>query len=239
LKFIRRIVAISGYVKRRWPKIPGTNAQEVVVIYNGVNLNRFTPSTKTNEMKKRFEIPSENKVITIVAHLIPEKGVDYFLEAAKLLLASEKALTFLVVGKGILQEKLLDLTNRLGINKNVRFLGLRDDTDEILRETDVFVCPSVWNEAFGCVIAEAMGCGMPVIASRMGGIPELVEDGVTGILIPPARAEEMAKAISTLLQNNELALSMGRAGRKRAEEYFDIKMCVDKSIALYEECLAT
>lgn len=240
LMFTKRIVAISKHVKSRLAKMPGTNSHEITVIYNGVNLNRFIPSTKTNdERKNRFEVPPENKVIIAVAHLIPEKGVDYFLEAAKLLLASEKNLTFLVVGKGNHQEKLIDLTNRLGINGNVRFLGLRDDTDEILREADIFVCPSVWNEAFGCVIAEAMGCGKPVIASKVGGIPELVEDGVTGILIPHARPEELAKAINTLLQNNEVALKMGQAGRKRAEEYFDLKMIVDKTIALYEECLTT
>ncbi len=238
LTFVKRIVAVSKFVKRKWDKIPGTNPQKVVLIYNGVNLNRFALSTKTNEGRKRFEIPSDNKVITTIAHLIPEKGVDYFLEAAKILLASEKALTFLVVGEGSHIKKLLDLTNRLEIYKNARFLGLRDDTDEILKETDIFVCPSVWNEAFGLVIAEAMGCGKPVVASSVGGIPELVEDGITGILIPPARPKDLAKAITTLLQNDELVLRMGQAGRKRAEKYFDIKMWVDKTIALYEGCLA-
>lgn len=239
LTFVKRVVAVSKFVERRHARIPGTNPRKVVLIYNGVNLNRFVPSTKTNEGRKQFEIPSENKVITTIAHLIPEKGVDYFLEAAKILLASEKTLTFLVVGEGRHLRKLLDLTNRLEVNENVRFLGLRNDTDEILRETDIFVCPSVWDEAFGLVIAEAMGCGKPVIASNVGGIPELIEDGITGILIPPARPKDLAKAIITLLQNNELALGMGQAGRKRAEEYFDVKRWVDKTIALYEDCLAT
>ena len=238
-KFVKRVVAVSKFVERRCAKIPGTNPQKVVLIYNGVNLNRFAPSTTTNGMKKRFEIPSNNKVITTIAHLIPEKGVDYFLEAAKILLASEKALIFLVVGEGSHIKKLLDLTNRLEINEHVRFLGIRNDTDEILKVTDIFVCPSVWNEAFGLVIAEAMGCGKPVVASSVGGIPELIEDSITGILIPPARPKDLAEAILTLLQNNELALGMGQAGRKRTEEYFDLRMWVDKTIALYEECLAT
>ena len=239
LTFVKRIVAVSKFVKRKWDEILVADSQKVVTIYNGVNLNRFALSTKTNEGRKRFEIPSDNKVITTIAHLIPEKGVDYFLEAAKILLASEKALTFLVVGEGSHIKKLLDLTNRLEINEHVRFLGIRNDTDEILKGTDIFMCPSVWNEAFGLVIAEAMGCGKPVVASKVGGIPELIEDGVTGILIPPARPKDLAKAIITLLQNSELALRMGQAGRKRAEEYFDLRMWVDKTIALYKECLAT
>lgn len=238
-RFTKRIVAVSKFVKRKWDEILVADSQKVVTIYNGVNLNRFALSTKTNEGRKRFEIPSDNKVITTIAHLIPEKGVDYFLEAAKILLATEKALTFLVVGEGSHIKKLLDLTNRLEINEHVRFLGIRNDTDEILKGTDIFVCPSVWNEAFGLVIAEAMGCGKPVVASSVGGIPELIEDGITGILIPPERPKDLAKAIITLLQNSELALRMGQAGRKRAEEYFDLRMWVDKTIALYEECLAT
>ena len=107
-----------------------------------------------------------------------------------------------------------------------RFLGLRTDLNSVLRDADIFVHPAVWQEAFGLVIAEAMATGCPVVASQIGAVPELVVDGVTGLLVPPGDSDAIAGALERLAMDPELRNRLGEAARKRAERMFDLESCV-------------
>jgi len=234
LFIIKRVVAVSNFVKKRLVK-SGINRDKVKTIYNGIDLNRYNHSGRVAKGRLRDElnIPQDTLIISTIANLIPEKGIDCLLEAAKQVLLKSKNTLFLIVGAGKEMSFLKKLSQDLGITDHVIFLGFRDDMESILSSTDIFVCPSIWKEAFGLVIAEAMGCAKPVIASKVGGIPELVEDGITGILVPPGDSEKLAVAINQLIQNKDLRIILGKAGRKRAEKYFHLEGMVQRTINLY------
>ena len=125
------------------------------------------------------------------------------------------------------------------IREYVTFTGFvqKDLLDSILLETDIFTLCTNFGEAFSLVPLEAMAMAKPVVATRVGGTPEAIEDGVTGLLIPPKNPDALTKVIIKLLKNKELARKMGEAGRKRAEEHFDINTMVNKTIQVYENCM--
>ncbi|PIU68061.1 MAG: glycosyltransferase family 1 protein, partial [Armatimonadetes bacterium CG07_land_8_20_14_0_80_40_9] len=129
---------------------------------------------------------------------------------------------FLIVGDGPLREELKEQSKDLGIEDEVTFTGSRQDIPEIMAALDIFVLTSI-KEHFGRVVIEAMACGKPVIATNSGAVPEIVEDKVTGILVPPEDSEKLAEAIIELLEDKEKAKEMGIAGRKRVEELFSIE----------------
>ena len=159
------------------------------------------------------------------------------MDAARTLLQRRKNILFVIAGQGSQATLLKKRAQEWGISSNIYFLGLREDVEVILGVSDVFVAPSIWDEAFGLVIAEAMACELPVVASRVGGIPELVTDSETGILISPNNSNELAKAIDSLLANEEMRMKMGMLGRKRILERFSIKKMVSETIMLYRNQL--
>jgi len=157
-----------------------------------------------------------------VGWLIPIKGVTYLVSAmAKVVEKYPKSL-FVLVGKGDdkgeEEIKLKEQVERAGLADKVRFLGWRPDVDEIMGCFDIFVLPSL-NEGMGRVLVEAMAAGLPIVASRVGGIPDLIKDGKNGLLVPPADAPALEKAISDLLADNENRNRMGKAGKNICRPY--------------------
>jgi glycosyltransferase involved in cell wall biosynthesis len=142
---------------------------------------------------------------------------------------------FLIVGGGERRDHLLDQVRRLGLDSAVRLLGPRVDVEQLLAASDLFVCPSVWDEALGFVNLEAMAAGLPVVATRMGGIPEAVRDGETGLLVPPRDAAALAAAVKSLLDDPGRREAMGRAGRRWVEQAFSIERTIDITMDLYCE----
>lgn len=140
-----------------------------------------------------------------------------------------------VAGDGPREEELKELAGELGVRERVEFLGLRNDVHDLLHETDVFVHPATWEEAFGYTVMEAMASGCPVIASEVGGIPELIVDGSSGMLCPPGDDREIARQIRRLARNPELRSDLGRAARRRAEDGFTLEECAGSTI---ESCEA-
>ena len=127
------------------------------------------------------------------------------------------------------------LASELGVAERTRFLGLRSDLSAVLQDADIFVHPAVWQEAFGLAIAEAMATGCPVVGSNVGAVPELVVDGVTGLLVPPGDSHAIAGALEQLAMDPELRNRLGQAARTRAEQIFDLEKCVEQHL---EWCLS-
>jgi glycosyltransferase involved in cell wall biosynthesis len=206
----------------------------VRTVYNGVDLERFSPAPTKESYREKLEIRDERvKVATYVGQLISEKGLDTLLEAATAICGRREDVLFLIAGDGIMKERLIRSTRERGLDSKIRYLGQRSDTDDIYRASDVCICPSVWNEAFGLVLAEAMACGVPCVASRVGGIPEVVEDGKSGLLVPPGDPTALASAIEALLDDDQLRISFSRRARQRAIEKFDLQDMVNHYIYLY------
>ena len=210
------------------------------VIHSGVDVHRFRKGAKQRSRKrKELGIPPDSTVVGYVGWLIPIKGVTYLLSAiAKVAERYPKSLLVLVGkgdDKGEEEISLKEQVERAGLEDKVRFLGWRPDVDEIMGCFDIFVLPSL-NEGMGRVLVEAMAAGLPIVASRVGGIPDLVKDGKNGLLVPSADATALAKAISALLEDDETRKRMGEVGTKICRQY-SIEAMVKKIDDLYTELL--
>ena len=137
---------------------------------------------------------------------------------------------FLIIGVG---KKLEELTTHNIFNENIKYYGLRDDIEVFLKITDLLICPSTWSEAFGLILAEAAACGIPVVASKVGGIPEVVRDQETGVLIEPNSANELRLAIGKLLNDALMRKNLGIQARSQAMKHFTLNQMVTRTINEY------
>jgi len=210
------------------------------VIHSGVDLQRFSKGAKQRtEKRKELGFSPHSLVVGYVGWLIPIKGVTYLVNAmAKIVEQHPKSLLVLVGkgdDKGEEEIKLKEQVERAGLADKVRFLGWRPDVDEIMGCFDIFVLPSL-NEGMGRVLVEAMAAGLPIVASRVGGIPDLVKDGENGLLVPPADTSALEKAISSLLHDGARRKRMGKAGKKMCGPY-SAEAMVEQIDVLYTELL--
>lgn len=201
------------------------------VVYNGIPLNDFNPATAGTTRRRR---------VGIVANLSPVKGYDDFLQMAATVTSHDRDVEFVCVGSDVhetgYERKIVSAAKSLGIEDRVRFLGHRNDIPEILCTLDVLVCSS-HEESFGRCIVEAMASGLPVVATSVGGIPEVMADGVTGHLVPPRRPDLLADRVSELLANPQQRAEMGAAGRKRAIEMFSAERHASKIMDIYQKVI--
>ncbi len=246
LSFVpQAIVCNSGAVACRFAK-RGRYPSKISVIYNGVDTERFNPSVSTDKIKKEFNLLPERPVIGIIGRLGSIKGHEYFLRSIQIVIQSlresQAAPIFLVVGDTVFpsdgwrKQYLNDLAKKLRIDHAVIFTGFRNDMSEVIAGMDI-VISSALQEACSRAVLEAMASGKAVIATDVGGSHELVENGITGVLVPPRNPERMAEEIINLLNDRKKLAEMGANGRKRAAELFDIKTCVKKLENLYENLI--
>ena len=213
---IDSIISISHSIKSRLQQ-GGVPATLIKTIYEGIDLSLFP---KYPEPGKR---PSDACVtVGAVSHLSREKGLSYLVEASALIPDVKRRVRFFIVGDGACRNALQNLVRDKGLEHCFHFTGFQTVTYDLLKSFDIFVQPSL-SEGLGSAIMEAMACSLPVIGSRVGGIPELIRDGENGLLVPPADAEKLSKAIQQLLDNPEVCRDMGLKGRKMVEEEFTLE----------------
>ncbi len=206
------------------------------VVHSGIDLNRFSNlSVDPTAMKKRLGIPEDNMVVGTTGRLTHVKGHRYLIEAAGKVLDVRLDTTFVFLGDGELLNELKDMVTKLDIEENVKFLGWRDDVAEVMSVFDIFVLPSL-NEGMGRVLVEAMALGKPIVASDVGGIPDLVVNGENGFLVPVGNVGSLADGINRLIQSSGMRKKMGRCGKKIAADYSADAM-VQKIDRLYWELL--
>ncbi len=230
-----KIIAISKAVQRRFEWLKEYK-KKVTIIYNGIDVEKFNTETNGMKIKREFRIPSNVSVVGIVGRLDWYKGHQYFFEATKIVTKTIQNIHFLIVGDGEYRSRLENQVKQLSLEKKVTFTGNRDDIPEVLAGINLFVLSSV-SEGFGRAAAEAMACGKPVVATKTGGLSEVVEDGITGILVSPRDPDELANAIVSLLNDKEKRDKIGAAGRKRVEELFTIETNVKHTMDMYMKVL--
>lgn len=226
---VDHLAGVSNYVRDRDQRRFDLPSNRVRTLYNGVDMARFAP-------RREASSPPDETTMVAVAHLIPEKGVDTLLHAVAQMRFSRTPLT--LVGDGPEAGRLQALAEQLGIASRVRFAGVRDDIPELMDAADIFVHPARWAEAFGLSIAEAMSMERGVVASRVGGIPELIEHGRSGLLVPPGDVAALAAALDFLVQRPEERLRLARSARRRVHERFSLEACVAAHLGWMEEALA-
>jgi glycosyltransferase involved in cell wall biosynthesis len=235
-KYIHAIVADAEFVRDCQIRDHFTKPSKLPVIYNGVNLERFRKASNEQRANilSRFNVPPDSSVIVTIAQCSWGKGLNYFIDAANIILKDRPHTTFFIVGDGPEKSVYEAQSLGLGLQNSVIFTGMRVDTELFLSVADVFVLLSVWEEAFAFTLLEAMASGCPVVATRIGAIPESVQEGVTGILVPPRSPQAAAEAILTLLNDNPLRSRMSLAAIQRIENHFSIDLWVNQTINFYE-----
>ena len=228
-----RIIAISKAVRARLRPWPAAH-RRCVVVPNALDLEAFVPSRDPESVRRSIGIPSSVHAVGTVGRLVPFKGHEYLLEAFAQLRYDYPAIRLLVVGDGPRRAALEQQARALAMAEVVHFTGHREDVPDILSILDVFILPSI-AEDFGRVLIEAMAMERPVVATRGGGVPEIIEHGVSGLLVPPADPVGMADAVRSLLADPVQGRAMGRAGRQCVERQFNLQRHASLVEALYAE----
>jgi glycosyltransferase involved in cell wall biosynthesis len=230
------VFAVSDEVRRsiRYPgPLSLLRMPSVETLYHGVEPALLEDAASPDGVREELGIPPDALVVGTVANLKPHKGLQHLLKAAVLVRRKVPAARFLVVGQGEARKDLEALASELGLDDAVTFTGFREDAVRIASAFDVFAMSSL-HEGLSIAMIEAMALGKPVVVTRVGGLPEVVEDGKDGILVPPSDPRAMAARIIEVLGDPALRERLGRAARRRAEA-FDVRASVRRSEDAYEE----
>ncbi len=235
IKYSRKIVAVSDEIATEMLKT-GIPREKILVVDNGIDLKRFSKGKDNNGLKSSFGFDRNSKIIGTVASLTEEKGHIYLLEAAKSIVLSFPDTRFLIVGDGRCRRALEDRVSELGLAGKVIFAGSRKDVAEILSILDIFVLPSL-KEGLPMALLEAMAARVPVVATNVGAIPTVIEDGDTGILIPPKELGVLADAVIRILSDNKRAYEMAERGFEKVRDNFSSQKMASKYFAIYKELM--
>lgn len=226
-----RIVCVSAHDRRLAQEFGVGGQTQLVVIHNGITVP--APPHVNGDAVRRTLGVTDPPLIVSVGRLAPQKDPMTLLRAARRLTAG----TVMLVGDGPLRAACDRYVREHGLDDRVILSGMRTDVSGILEVADIFALASRW-EGLPLAIIEAMMAGLPVVATRVGGVPELVEDGVTGVIVPPGDSEALASALQRLMADPELRRRMGQAGRERALRYFAEERMTRETEKLYEDLLA-
>jgi len=210
----------------------GYRAESLKVIRNGIVPSRFRSSPGASGIRQELGVPADAPVVLVLSRLNPMKGVEYFLDAAAMVARDLPNARFLIVGDGLNKFPLEERAAALGLTNRVIFTGFRTDVPQLLSEASLSVLPSL-SEGLSNTLLESMAAGVPVIATQVGGNPEIVEDGVSGVLVPPRDASALAAAMTRLLVNPVLASAVREAAQRRIAELFSMQTSIRQVERLY------
>ncbi len=211
----------------------GYAAEKIVVIHNGIELTRYARKPAESGLHRELGVPSNTPLVAVFARLNELKGIEYFLRAVAGLIHRFKHVRFLVVGDGSSRLELEKYAQQLGLTKHVVFLGFRLDVPTLLSEISVSVLPTL-SEGLSNSLLEAMAASVPVVATRVGGNSEVVQGGITGLLVPPRDSEALGRAIAQFLDQPSLGTKFGLAGRERVTKRFALDQMTRATERLYE-----
>jgi len=227
------IITWSEFIRRQTIR-SGVPLGKIELVYGGIDTSRFFPNPAGRaKWVERFGIPAGDLIISSIAFLKPIKRPEIVIEAGGLLAKTGIPFQLFMAGDGPMQSQLQARCRELGIDGRVHWLGKWSEPQALLQASDVFVLATV-GEAFGFVVAEALACGVPVVAARSGAIPELVEEGRTGLLAAPNDPASFASAIERLAQDPTLRRAMAARGPQTVRQKFTVGMTVENTIRVFE-----
>lgn len=233
---LTKVICVSNYGHQCMTATGLLPADRFRMIYNGIDLGRVTSdAAAAAQFRKRFAIPNDRLLVGQVSWIIPEKGITDFLEMARLVSSRMQNVQFVLVGDGAERARYMTKAAAMGLGDRITFTGMIDDPlgEGVFHAFDVVCQFSRWEEVFGWMIAEAMAHAKPVVATRVGGIPELIADGESGYLVGRADTEIMSSRVMELLNSSETRSRMGHAARRTVETKFVLKMKVAELLESY------
>lgn len=231
-----KIITISRPLKEDFIKARVAPPEKFIIIYSGIEIRRFRERFDVDRKRQEFGIKADELVVGTVARLAPGKGHRVFLRAAARIAKEILNVKFMIVGDGPLRQELKILSEELRIHERCIFTGLRRDIEQMTSIFDVAVLASL-HEGMGRVLLEAQALAKPVVATKVGGIPDIVDEGRTGILVAPGDEEALAVAIAKLLKNETLRKQMGEAALEWVDFKFSKQRMVNKIVEVYDKCL--
>lgn len=236
-RFTDKMIAVSEDIRQRRIRLEGVSPEKLITIPAAVEVERFSRTSSRERVRKELDLDPSSPVIGTVARLAAAKRLDLLLEAARIVRETVPHARFLLVGDGSLREELESRAVQLDLSPEyVRFLGNRQDVAEFLPAIDIFALSSE-REGLPVSMLEAMAASKPVVATQVGGIPQVVQDGHNGLLVPPRDPVGLAKAIITLIENKTLRESVAREGYRTVEARFSTDAIGREIIALYDDLL--
>jgi glycosyltransferase involved in cell wall biosynthesis len=241
MEFATKVVAVTATHARYLQTVAGVPRERVAVIENGIDLALWprVNAARRRDARDALGIDATQPVVAMIAAMRPEKAHEVLLDAVSMLADDGRRARVLLAGDGPRRGMLEDTAKRRGIRGHVDFLGIRRDVARLLHASDVVVLPSrAVVETLPLSILEAMACGVPVVASRVGSVPDVVEDGRTGRLIEPGDAVALARAIGATLDDGPGSARMADAARQRVETRYSIERTTEGYERLFDEVMA-
>lgn len=233
---LTKVICVSNYGYRCITDLDLLPKERYELVYNGVDLSRVSPNPRlAAEFRLRYSIPADRTIVLQVSWIIPEKGIPELLQVARQVLSKTDRVQFVLVGEGAYREQYMKDGESMGLGDHVTWTGMVQDPfgEGVYDAADIVCQLSHWEEVFGWMIAEGMAYAKPIVATRVGGIPELVRDCEYGYLVERGDIDKSAARILTLAEDPDLRERMGQAGRLAAETQFDLKQNVTALIDLY------
>jgi glycosyltransferase involved in cell wall biosynthesis len=229
-----KVIAISQFVRTQLLK-GGLAEDKIAVRYLGVDTERFVPDASARaQWVKEFNLAEDELILSTVSYLRPFKNPQVLVEMCRELATRNIPARLFVAGDGEMLPGLRELAKQLGVDDRIHWLGNVPDPKPLLQASDVFVLASV-GEAFGLVLAEAMACGVPIVGSRHGSLPEVVVEGETGLLATPLDAKAFADAIEKLANDPALRRKLSKQSVEHVRRNFSVQKAVDETVRIYEE----
>lgn len=233
---LSKVVCVSNYGYECMTSVDLLPRDRFEMIYNGVDVSRVGPDNGAGSaFRRRFEIPENQQIVTQVCWMIPEKGISDFLGMARAVAAQKHDVHFVLVGEGSHREQYMKDAEAMGLGNRITWTGMMDDPfgEGVFHAADVVCQFSQWEEVFGWMIAEAMAHAKPVVATRVGGIPELIIDGVSGYLVNRGNTESMSERVLDLLKDAQARTRMGQIASEIVQTKFDLQKNVTQLIESY------
>lgn len=226
-----RLIAVSEAVARHVAQPLRRKPQDVTIIHNGVDVEAFAPVQATQQRR------STRTVLAAAGRFSSEKGFDRLIEAAAQLVRAGRDVEIHLAGSGSHEARYRDLAQQHGIADHLTLAGPVNDIHSFYAAADIFILPSL-SEGLPLTLLEAMATARPVVATRVGGIPEVVTDGVDGLLVPSDDINALAAALDRLITNHDLAAQLAAAGRRRVVADFDLDRTIDRLVAFYRALMS-
>ncbi len=240
-RFPKKILAVSNFTRDSLVK-NGLNRDKIEVIFSGIDSELFEIKDIYKDIRNELKLGKGVKLVGCIGRILPQKGQRSFLIAIPGVIKKYPETFFLIIGDIFLKEEkykeeLLEVIKKIGIEDNIKFTGFRTDIGDVIRSLDIVVFPSVAPESFGLSILEAMVLGKPVIASNIGGVCEIIEDGMTGMLIEPDHPEQITDRIIHLFSNKEIYDKMGQKAKEVANKRFSLQQYVASMEGAFKEVI--
>jgi glycosyltransferase involved in cell wall biosynthesis len=235
-RFCDRVIAVSEKTRRHYLQSGGLPPDKIMTLYNGIDILRFKnmDATQTAKLRKELQLPLSSRIIMTVAVLREPKGVQFMIRALPAILEQCPDVHYLIVGDGVHRAALSDLVDGLAIKNHVTFAGHRTDIPDLLACCDIFVLPTL-KDALPTVLIEALAAEKPIIASDVGGVPEIIESGVDGLLVEPGDPSKLVEACLQLLKDHGVRSQLVRAGSETLRKRFSIDLQIEHLSRVYEE----